>query len=162
MDPITNLTISISKPGLSTEAKLKKICQCALQAISKANRISLWKFNTDKTEISCLICFESNNNSFTSGAVLSQKDFPNYFEQILSGEVLMASDARNHDATACFNEAYFEPNDIHSLLDFVYQKDFEPTGVICCESAGKQVEWETTDVKSLRRISNMTSLFFDN
>lgn len=161
MDPITNLTISISKPGLSLEAKLKKICLCALQAINKANRVSLWAFNSEKNEIKCLICYESSTGEFTSDAILSQDDFPDYFEQILKGQVLMASDARTHPATACFNETYFEPNEIYSLLDFVYQKDFQPTGVICCESAGKQVNWDEQDVKCLRRISNMTSLFFD-
>ena len=161
MDPITNLTIAISKPGLSLDEKLKKICSGALQAINKANRVSLWKFNDDKSEIICLICFESLTGEFTSGATLNQKDFPDYFQNILNGQVLMASDARAHPATACFNKAYFEPNQIFSLLDFVYQKDFESTGVICCESAGKQVAWDEHDVKCLRRISHMTSLFFD-
>lgn len=161
MDPLLKLVDLLQDEELATEDKLKQICIQSQLAIPRANRVSLWNFNQDKTEISCLMCFDKTSNTFSSQQVLTKADFPKYFETILVEQVILASDARNYSATKCFNESYFEPCDIYSLLDFVLHKDFTPSGILCCESVGKKVNWLSEDVDTLRMLSSMTSYFFD-
>jgi hypothetical protein len=160
MDAITDLVIAISNPAKSSDKKLEQICMTVMQTITHANRVSLWSFNTAQDEIVCLKCL-SETDQFTSGAILKKADFPEYFNAILKDEVIIASDARSHPATLCFNENYFTPLDIYSLFDYIYHKDFAPRGVICCESVGKKIIWLEDESHILRRIANMTSLLFD-
>jgi len=112
------------------------------------------------TEIDCLMCLSKKTNEYTSGSKLLKSDYSEYFDSILAKEVLVADNARNHPATRCFNESYLIPNDIHSMLDYILTKDGSPFGVICCESVGQKQEWQETDIQNLRRIANMSSMFF--
>ncbi|MCF2949787.1 histidine kinase [Paraglaciecola aquimarina] len=160
MDPLLKLVHLLQDDSVTTDEKLRQVCVQTQLAIPRANRVSLWNFNREKTEIVCLMCFDKVSNEYSSQQVLSQTDFPQYFAKILEEQVVMASDARNFSATKCFNQSYFEPLDIYSLLDFVLHKDFQPTGILCCESVGQKVNWTQEDVESLRMLSTMTSYFF--
>ncbi|MCW8831750.1 MAG: hypothetical protein OQK09_05915 [Colwellia sp.] len=160
MDTLSKLAIVISNPSKNDDYKLEQICTSTLELITHCNRVSLWVFSETLDAIHCLKCFESNSDTFSSGQHLNQVDFPEYFKKILVDEVLVASDARQHSATKCFNKLYFEPNNIFSLFDYVYHKDFEPRGIICCERVGEQVEWDESETAVLRRIANMMSMFF--
>ena len=160
LDPITRLALTISKPEIGEQEKLALICRATLVVVPKANRISLWRFIKDGDAIESIVGYDHITGEFSAGLVLNKPDFRPYFDAVLKNKVLMASDARTHPATSCFNHLYFEPNNIFSLLDYIYFEDYQPAGVICCESVGKQVDWQESDVKVLKRISNMTSLFF--
>lgn len=74
--------------------------------------------------------------------------------------MINAPQARTHDITKCFNETYFEPLNIHSLLDFILHWEFIPQGIICCESVGKEVQWAERDIESLKRIARVSSMYF--
>ena len=160
MDILSKLAIAISNPNKSDDYKLEQICINTMKLITHCNRVSLWVFSNNLNEICCLKSIENEGKGFSAGQTLSKIDFPDYFNTILVDEVLIASDARSHRAKKCFNELYFEPNNIFSLFDYVYHKDFEPQGIICCECVDQQVEWNEAEVKILRRIANMMSMFF--
>jgi GAF domain-containing protein len=161
VEPVTDLVIAISNPAKSLQYKRQSICIKTMEAISFTNRVSLWAFNESLTQIECLMCLEQKNKVFSSGQILSKTNYPDYFDAILAQQVLVASDARNHPSTRCFNESYFIPNDIQSLLDYVLIKDNRPMGVICCEAIGKKHQWLESDVVTLRRIANITAIFFE-
>jgi len=160
VDSISKLAISISRPKRSKEQKLHDICHTTLRSIAHTNRVSLWKFNKELNEVICLMCYEKNINQYSSSMVLKKNDYPEYFSYILKEDVILASDARQHPATKCFNDAYFKPNNIFSLFDYIFHDNFEPCGIICCESIGQQITWQESDIKILRRIANMASMFF--
>jgi two-component system, sensor histidine kinase len=155
---LKNLAIKISDPDVCSDWKLKQICSELKALIPNANRVSLWLFNKKHSELNCLICLDEHNK-LTSGAVLKGLDHPAYFNYILTHQVLNASDARNNEVTQQFNNCYFEPLGIYSLLDYIYLIDNKPLGVICCESVGTKVSWTDTDKQSLIKIADMTNLF---
>lgn len=161
MESVTDLVIAISNPAKSLQYKRQHICTKTMEAISLTNRVSLWAFDESLTQIECLMCLVQKNNVFSSGQILSKSIYPDYFDAILAQQVLVASDARNHPSTCCFNETYFIPNDIQSLLDYVLIKDNRPMGVICCEAIGRKHQWLESDVVTLRRIANITAIFFE-
>lgn len=158
MDAISKLKIQLSKPRMSVAEKLRVICCTIHNLVPSADRVSLWVFDKELTEIKSLILLADRQYHFTP-IVLKKSDFPGYFEHILKYETLMASDAREHPSTTCFNHLYFEPNDIHSLLDFVIQKDFEPIGIICCEAVGEIALWQQEDIDVMKRIAQISDLF---
>ncbi|MCO4799120.1 MAG: hypothetical protein KC484_07890 [Colwelliaceae bacterium] len=153
------LTACVSSFENSTNKKLQSICQKIKDIAPNANRVSLWLFNKEADEIFCLMCLDSTN-ALSNGQSLKAKDFPEYFEHILKNKVLSASDARENPSTYCFNEVYFKPLNIFSLLDFTFHFQFKPTGVICCEREGNATQWSDSDINGLKRVANITSMFF--
>ena len=155
------LTSTLTNPRVKFEDKLKEICTITSQLIKGADRVSLWSFSGDFEKIESLICYDSFNGDFTSGMILHKSDFNDYFEGILNQEVINAPKARSHDLTKAFNETYFEPLNIQSLLDFVLHQDFVPSGIICCESVDKVTLWTDENIESLRRIASTSSMCFE-
>ncbi|WP_339350488.1 hypothetical protein [uncultured Alteromonas sp.] len=162
IDRYTTLVISLSKRGLDEQDKLTAIVSCLQLGIPAANRISLWRFEENKTRIRCLALNQDGQNLATHDLSISKEDIPDYFDDILKQSVLVASDARNHPATKGFNKNYFKPNDIYSLLDFTFHNHFDPIGVICCEKTHSPIEWSQNDIDSLKRVAQITSMFYDS
>lgn len=160
MDVFEELTRSIEQ-DVERDEVLRQICSTAATLIPQANLISLWNFDADFSKIQNIIALDVEAGSFSKLADLQQKDFPEYFSAIVENELIVASDARTHPMTRCFNEAYFIPNDIFSLLDFILHKDFKPVGVICCESRGKQAHWIKEDEDNLRTLAVLISFYFE-
>jgi hypothetical protein len=160
MDPFIRLTTKLTNPKVSIEDKLKEICLTTSLLIKGADRVSLWCFDGSFESIKSLICYDSANRTFTSEQILKKSDFKDYFSGILKNEIINAPQARTHELTKCFNESYFTPLEIHSLLDFILHRDFNPHGVICCESVGKVTQWSDENVETLRRIARGSSMYF--
>jgi len=161
MTELEQLAMALGDKSASRQTLLETICRSTARLIPNANLISLWVFEGNATKIRSLINFDADNNCFSAGVVLSKEDFPAYFEAIIEEQVVVASDARNTRATACFTEPYFQPNDIHSLLDFILHKDFKPVGVVCCERQGSMVQWSESDTHMIGALATMISFFFD-
>ena len=161
MKDITSLTVAISHPDRSEADKLREICLTIRDVVPNANRISLWLFNEQFDAISCLICLDEKGQ-YSRDQVLNKQDFGEYFEFIMTNQVLNASQARSHPATSCFNRGYFDLFNIHSLLDYIFHNKFKPAGVICCERVGNAVDWTDKDIEFLKRLSNVTSMFLNS
>jgi len=161
MDSFIRLTTKLTNPKVSVEDKLKEICLTTSALVKGADRVSLWRFDDNFEFIESLICYDVKEHSFTCGQKLNRADFGAYFNGILEQDVINAPEARTHPLTECFTESYFNPLDIYSLLDFILHENFSPTGIICCESVGKVTQWTSDNVKSLRRIANSSSMYFN-
>jgi signal transduction histidine kinase/CheY-like chemotaxis protein len=156
---LKQLSAKIGNPSLMVEQKLHAICTEIKQVIPASNRVSLWLFENDFNTIRCVKCFDEND-VFSDGLELTSEHFPAYFEYILSNQVLNASNARANSVTECFNSSYFEPLNIHSLLDYIFHHENKPVGVICCERVGDMTSWTEQDISLLIRVAKLTSLFF--
>lgn len=160
IDPLTNLTIQLSKSELDYPARLETVCRAVATVLPKADRISLWKFNADYTQMQCIFLLADEQVQPCADMLLEQQQIPEYFNALLRHDTVNASDARRHPDTMCFNEHYFKPHDIYSLLDYIFHQDFTPFGVICCEATGAPVEWQQRDVALLKRVAGIISMFY--
>lgn len=161
LDVLSELDCAIEADDLSPTEVLELICRVAVRLIPNANLVSLWLFKDNAQRIESLINFDAQADVFTSELVLSRSDYPAYFDAIVERELVVASHARVHPVTKCFTQSYFEPLNIHSLLDFILHKDFKPVGVICCESKDKQVDWTDDDIENIRMLASHISFCFD-
>ena len=155
------LNMTLTNPRLSTDQKLEAVCSLTNDMIEGADRVSLWLFDEEKSQIESIMCLDSTQGKFTKGAILKQRDFTNYFDAILNQDVVNAPNAHTHESTSCFTESYFKPNNIISLLDFILHRDFKPAGIICCESVGRQVSWDESDIANLKKIAMACSMYFN-
>ncbi|MFC3094454.1 PAS domain-containing hybrid sensor histidine kinase/response regulator [Alteromonas sediminis] len=155
---LKSFATAISNPEVNSKEKLNAICVELKRLIPKADRVSLWLFKENYSSIKCLTCLDENDQ-VSNGNELKATDFPQYFDYIVSHQVLDASDARANEHTQCFNKTYFEPLNIYSLLDYIFLVNSKPAGVICCEAVNSPVTWETEDVDSLVKVVDITTLF---
>lgn len=160
MDSITQLQVIVKQQNTSIDDKLTEVCMTITQLMAHANRVSLWQFSPQLDEIVCLKSYDEIDTSISSGLRLARIDFPDYFDAILNEELLVAPNAREHQATRDFHDSYFIPNHIHSLLDYILYKDGKPLGIICCESAGKRAVWGEQELHDIKQIAGLISSVF--
>lgn len=159
IDVFTELTITLSRGRASEQQKSRAICRVLQQVLPAANRVTLWRFENNFSQIVCTYHMQANQKADATGSVLQASDFPEYFKAILREQVLVASHARHHPVTRCFADNYFAENDIYSLMDYNFHSDFSPIGVICCESTGVEVQWSQSDIAHLKRVASIASMF---
>ena len=82
IDSLTQLSINLSNPDLDQSKQLKMVCYAIGDTIEGANRVSLWKFDENKTAINCIAMMADGEFSEPEGVVLSAEDYPEYFRVI--------------------------------------------------------------------------------
>lgn len=156
-------TIEILEKTKSDTVSPDEIFEVVCRDVSSktgANRVSIWHFENDNDCIRCDCFYEAEKEKFSKGQTIYAADQPKYFETITTEMFVVAPDARNHVATENFTNGYFKEHDIHSLLDFVLSENYQPVGMICCENAGKRLDWQNGDLSYLRSISAIISFYF--
>lgn len=150
--------------GLLNEGKLDRgkffalLSRTLVQEIG-CTRASFWFYAGPlQDQAVCESLYDASDQQWSSGMVLHEDDFGDYFAAMREGRVLVASDARQHPATACFNESYFEPLNIYSLLDVGIDIDGLPLGLVCCENTAQIKEWSQPDLQYLQQAAAMVSL----
>ena len=116
-------------------------------------RVSLWSFNALGTEIFCHKLYDQRTGGYIQGFSLKEEDFPDYFNAVQKNMIVSAPDAATHSATKCFDELYFLPNDIRSLLDIIIMKDGKLFGVLCCENCDQIKNWDNSHIEYLQSAS---------
>ncbi|MCU0624079.1 MAG: GAF domain-containing protein, partial [Gemmatimonadaceae bacterium] len=71
---------------------------------------------------------------------------------------IVASDAATHPATSCFDEVYFTPLDIRSLLDVCIVVGGQPVAVLCCEHCGTVRPWSAEDIAYLDKMGALLGM----
>ena len=123
------------------------------------SRASFWTYGDALRSRIDLVClYDSGTDDYADGMQLSEDDFAPYFEAMRRDDLIIASHAHTHPATACFKELYFEPLNIHSLLDVGISVGGEPFGLFCCENVTFVKEWSDADVQFLRQCGVLIGL----
>ncbi|MBY0416533.1 MAG: GAF domain-containing protein [Pararheinheimera sp.] len=113
-----------------------------ITSVLGCSRASLWLYSDSLlNEIVALDLYDVNSDTHYQGIALHEDDFSPYFEAMRDDGGIDAPRAMEHKATRCFNEAYFEPNDIYSLLDVGIRYSGQLVGVFCCENVGEVMVW---------------------
>ncbi len=122
----------------------------------RCSRASLWLYsNALLDEIIAVDLYDSNTNQHVQGVALHEDDFGPYFDAMRRDGGINAADAQHHPATACFNDLYFIPNDIYSLLDVGIRYNGQLVGVICCEHVGEVMPWNDSQIAFLEQAGKL-------
>ena len=127
-----------------------------------STRASLWIYPDPlmRDSIECLSLYDRTDAAWSAGTVLNEADFGPYFEAMRQDNLIVAGRAREHAVTACFNEVYFAPLGIYSLLDVGINVAGEPFGLFCCENTTDVLEWTPQHVDYLRQVGTLLGFAF--
>ena len=127
----------------------------------QVERVSIWLYNEDRTEIYCVDFYENLSDSHNAGRKLSVSDYPQYFHAIELGEIIVAHDAHTAPATQEFSE-YLTPLGISSILDAPIILRGEVVGVICVEQVGPQRHWALEEETFISSIADFIRLAMES
>ena len=122
-----------------------------------STRASLWYYPDPvmQTSVICLSLYDVTDAAWSQGAELKEDDFGPYFDAMRKDGLIVASDARSAEATKCFNDIYFEPLGIYSLLDVGINIAGKPFGLFCCENTTDILDWTPEHVDYLRQVGTL-------
>lgn len=123
----------------------------------KADRCSVWLYkDSNKESIICQQLYIKSEDTWYQNIELYKNDYFDYFEHLLSDDIIIADDAEHHPATSCFTDRYLKPLGIKSMLDVPITYRNEIIGVICVESFELR-KWSKCEVDFINMLSSIYS-----
>ncbi len=102
----------------------------------RIERMSVWIFNSDKSELESMGEYDSRDKSFKKKTVLEMSRYPKYFEALRKNKIILAENIHTDVNTFEFSESYAKPNGIITLMDIPLRIAGELIGVMCFEKTG--------------------------
>jgi diguanylate cyclase (GGDEF)-like protein/PAS domain S-box-containing protein len=109
-------------------------------------RVNVWLFNDDETELRCIDLYEATPARHSSGMILSDKDFGDEIAVIKASRYVAADDALTDPRTRGYVEPYLKPHGITSMLDAVVQASGQHFGLLCFEHVDKAHSWTRDEI----------------
>lgn len=157
----TNKLSSITKGNFLYSGDLNRALYKLMEESAgclRASRASIWYYNIDKDSIECQVQYDVEFGDLGVGTELRKADFPVYMQAILNANVIIAYDARNFSLTSEFNESYFIPKNIYSILDIPLFVDGQNIGVICFEQKHEIRHWEEEEISFAQSIVDLAAI----
>ena len=136
------------------------ISRVAAQSLM-ADRASIWFFTEERSAIRCADLYEQQTDRHSSGIELPSANFPRYFEELATEDVIAADQARTDPRTSEFTDSYFIPLGITSMLDVPIRSEGKMVGVICHEHIGPSRQWKLEEVQFATSVANTVSLVLE-
>jgi signal transduction histidine kinase len=141
----------------SLEESLKKIIQWDAQTLV-TERVSIWFFNQDRSEIICKVLFQLSAQVYQSGSSLKAKDYPHYFQALEESRTIAAHDAAQDPRTREFRESYLKPLGITSMMDLPIRSQGRVVGILCHEHIGPPREWSVSEQEFAASVADVVAL----
>ena len=139
------------------QAALRHVTETDARTLG-VERVSVWRYNHDRTAIHCIELYELSAHRHSSGAHLNAEAYPSYFRALSETTVIAADDAHRDPRTREFSDTYLRPLGITSMLDAPIHVNGVLDGVLCHEHVGPVRQW-TPDEKTLAiTVANIVSL----
>jgi anti-anti-sigma regulatory factor len=132
-----------------------------LSTTMPVQRASIWLYNNLRNGIECVNLYDAGEKKHSAGIELSQRDYPNYFEAIKDGRLVIANNAHTHPATAEFSEGYLKPLGIDSMIDAAIRIRQEVIGIVCCEHVNGTRNWEASEESFVSSIADLVALVIE-
>lgn len=141
----------------SLDQAFQRLTEVAARTL-EVDRVSIWRYNGQRTGIRCLDLYERNGHLHSSGAEISETDNPAYFQALLEADVLAADDAHRDERTRAFSSGYLTPLGITSMMDAVIRLGGGVVGVLCCEHTGRQRRWSHDEQTFAVALANLVAM----
>ena len=145
--------------GQRTEA-FQVITRVAAQSLMVAQS-SIWFFADARAAIRCADLYEQQTDRHSSGIELPSANFPRYFEELATEDVIAADQARTDPRTSEFTDSYFVPLGITSILDTPIRSKGKMIGVIWHEHIGPSRQWTSEEKQFAMSVANTVSLVLE-
>lgn len=140
---------------------LDSALRCITEADAKklmVERVSVWLFNDDHSEIVCESFYTLSSGIHEKGERLLASRYPRYFGALEESRAIEAHDARNDPRTSEFTEGYLRPLEIVSMLDVPVRLHGQVVGVVCHEQVVTPRRWTPEEQEFAASIADLVSL----
>ena len=120
-------------PDLDTA--LKKMTEVDSQVLG-VERVGLWLYNTDRSEIRCEDLYTQSRQFHDKGNRLQVSNYPRYFQALQESRIIAAHEPIKDPRTNEFGEDYFKRYGITSMMDIPIRLHGEMVGILCHGHAG--------------------------
>lgn len=151
---LLELIQDVEEPGPLATAR---ILELAAQAIN-VDRVSVWHFESDLQSIRCVDLYQRSTDTHEAGAVLTEEEFPSYFQALGEDEVIVAEDAQSDPRTSEFRDSYLVPTGIGAMLDVPLRRHGSIGGVLCHEHVGPARVWAPDEQVFAMAVGGLISL----
>jgi diguanylate cyclase (GGDEF)-like protein/PAS domain S-box-containing protein len=135
------------------EALAREVTEQAAHAVG-CERVNVWLFNEDETELHCIDLFEATPGRHSSGMILSDKEFRNEIAIIKQSKFIAADDPLTDPRTAGYVEPYLKPLRITSMLDVVIQSSGKHFGLLCFEHVDQPHHWTEDEISFANQLAD--------
>ena len=153
----------------STLLRLGKMAKADLNATLKVTteedaktlgveRVGIWFFNNDKSQLLCRDLYRLSQNAHESGLTVDVNSHPKYFETMESSRILAAKDVLNDPRTNEFGKDYLGGLGVTSMMDVPIRLHGRMVGAICHEHIGLPREWTLEEQDFAASIADTISL----
>lgn len=156
---------ALSRHESLTQGDLLKAAQIFAEttaATLEIERVSIWLYNTERSQLTCLDLYQRTADQHSSSVMLQITDFPSYFAALNHEDAIEANDAQTDPRTIEMAESYLIPLNIVSRLDFPIQVAGHTVGVICCEQVGTQRQWQPEEQTFVYSIASLVALALES
>ncbi|SMD31741.1 GAF domain-containing protein [Reichenbachiella faecimaris] len=144
----------------TTKNLFENVCALAQDSL-EVDRVSIWLFNTDRNILELKYLVE-NGSENTKEIVISQVDYPSYFEAVETKPYIMAHNAISNPDTSEFKDNYLAPLGIKSMLDCPILLDQKAIGVVCCEHIRNTRKWEAEHALITQSLADFIASHYKN
>lgn len=148
---------ALPKDDASLTKAFHRLTEVAARTL-EVERVSIWRFNGQRTGIRCLDLYEVTAHRHSSGAEIFATDNPPYFQALLEADVLAADDAHRDPRTQQFAESYFTHLGVTSMMDSVIRLGGGVVGVLCCEHTGRVRRWSHDEQTFAVALANLVAM----
>lgn len=124
----------------------RSACKLIADALG-AQRVSIWRFDKAERRMVQQMLWDSSRSVYDQGMQLNYADYPKYFEALLSGRAINASNALTDPRTCEFFDSYLLPLHIVSILDSAIRQSGEMVGIVCVEQQYAMRQWTLQDIR---------------
>ncbi|HYE99003.1 MAG TPA: GAF domain-containing protein, partial [Planctomycetota bacterium] len=155
---LQTVLLELAKSELADEEQaVRRLLRASARTLG-VERVGLWVFNEDRSEIVCRALYRLSADAVESGAVLRARDYPRYFAALEESRVLPAHDAVADPRTSEYSAGYLRPLGITSMMDVPVRVQGRLTGMICHEHVGPPREWTLDEQAFASSLADLAAL----
>jgi PAS domain S-box-containing protein len=152
---ILNLANSQILDRADLQVMYREITRVAAQTL-RVERVSIWSIVDGGTQIRCECQYEATSDRFSSGELISQSEYPHYFEAIRHSRVLVADNVATNPFTKDFE--HLQRAGVTSMLDAPIHVNGAVKGIVCHEHVGPRRDWAIDEQNFSSSIADMVAL----
>ncbi|MCK5125835.1 MAG: response regulator [candidate division Zixibacteria bacterium] len=143
-------------------SELATVITRLVSEVLDVERVSIWLFNSKKTNLFCIDEYLQSANDHSSGQVLRIVDYPQYFKALQTDRIIDCKNILDDERTAEFAGSYLPVAGVVSILDGAISVAGEVVGVICSEDTNFPREWQGDEIKFIGEIASQIAAILSN
>lgn len=127
------------------EATAREVTELASE-VTGCERISVWLFDEEETELRCIDLFEATPARHSAGTTFGEAEFGNEIAAIKASKYINADEPLTDPRTKGYAEAYLEPLRITSMLDVAIKFSGQNLGLLSFEHVDRPHHWTQDEI----------------